>query len=283
MICQKNGYINAAKSTLAQLKQENIQGILDDAQKARIGVIEVKLNSQMGSVDNLCSLVANLNQIEKRDILVEIEQYGAFKRRAAIYFARLGNFEKAFECLDQANEGNSGNNTQYGKTNELFKHIVLLCQHPSTKIDLNAVSKSLSSIRKEYLGVVSPGGWYQANFERSAVATLFLEASYYLCANDVQMSEKGIRILTLAHLYNLKIGGNECAETYGEIINCTTNVRVKNLLAFAMRLDTRGQMVFQRWANNSKYKTLAKMAEHINNLFRSSIAERDFEINEIVK
>ncbi|MBK6641919.1 MAG: hypothetical protein IPG39_12175 [Bacteroidetes bacterium] len=80
--------------------------------------------------------------------------------------------------------------------------------------------------------------------------------------------------MTLAHLFNRRQGGNEKSETYGEIINCTSDYRVKNLLALAMRSDNESQKQFQRWVNQ-KYNLLPSITESFQIMSRQAIDMRE--------
>lgn len=276
MVCQKSGYINAALNCLKQLKMLEKSNVLSREEKFRIQSLEFKIYSQTGYTSGLSKIVESLNKYENK--FHDIEQFGAMKRREAIYYALVGNAKNALKSIRQAKDKRHVKGGRYNQTSEFFK---LLSQLGSSGFDINVVSKCLSNVRSVYLKPNLPEGEYQTNFEKSANAALFLESAYYLTSKHRDLISKGVKMLTIAHLLNLRLNGGIYSETYGEIIACTPDYRVKNLLGYAMRTDLQAQSIFQGWIN-TEYGLLSDMAKGVNDILRGSIVEREDKIRKLI-
>lgn len=276
MVCQKSGFINAAYNCLRHLKILETKKVLTTEEKIRIQTLEFKIYSQTGHVSGLSNIVDVLQKNDKK--FQKVNQFGAMKRREAIYYSLSGNFKKALNSIKEAKDEKNEKQGRYNQTSVFFK---LLSQLGADNNEMDVVSKNLSHVRSVYLRPNLPEGEYQTNFEKSANAALFLESAYYLTSKHRDLISKGVEMLTVAHLINLRLNGGVYSETYGEIIACTPDYRVKNLLGYAMRTDLQAQSIFQGWIN-TEYGLLSDLAKGVNDILRGSIIEREDKIRQLI-
>ncbi len=268
MICQKHGHITAAHDGLTKLyKNERWASIPEEAQ-IRLRTIALKLYSQIGSRERMLKEINFLFEETNLLHLNMIRQFGAAKRRQAVFFSLSSEMSSAKRCIEEANDVEYKNrNIRYTATNSLFLEITKLTIAGDRK--LKEASESLAMIRAQYLNGKHNSEWWQTNFHKCATATLFLEASYYLCGRKYISNslENGVKILTIAHLHNMRLRGNERSEVYAEIVRCTPDPKVRNIISLAMRDDYRAHEKYQNWLH-SKFDTLStqidKYMEEIN-------------------
>ncbi|MEP7122808.1 MAG: hypothetical protein ABJE95_17920 [Byssovorax sp.] len=279
IVCQKHGYISAALSSLTKLSRPEVLRGLSDIVRTQIAVIYLKVCSQVGSVHRLHKHLNALQENPSQELIVRNGQFGAVMRREAIFHALSQMPDKAQEAISLAADLNK-TDIHYQQTNVLFGEIAALPR--SGEKDLAQVSETLSRVRSSYLGSLSSGRWLQTNFEKCTLAALFLEASYYLCSGVPILIERGARTLTVAHLLNLRLGGNELSETYGEIVACTPDRRVKNVVALAMREDMTAQATFQRWVH-SRFANLPRVAQSCMGVLQLALGEREEALSKILR
>lgn len=279
MTCQKSGYIDAAFRCLKRLKDPGIFMQLNLHEQLWVLSIEMKLYSQTGSTADLAAVIPLCEDAGSRQLLQEINQFGAMKRREAIYHSLTGSPSAARQSIVASAAAEDSTNARHTQTNIFFD---LLSQLPCLQVDLGELSARLSHVRNIYLTPNLAEGPYQTNFEKSALAALFLEAAFYLSSKHATPMQKGAKILTIAHLLNLRLNGGIYSETYGEILACTSDFRVKSLLGFAMRTDDQAQDIFQRWVN-SRTGHLPSIAREVNGLFQQGIEHREKKIQKLLQ
>lgn len=265
MICQKHGYISAAQSGLQKLQSAEIYNEIEHESKIRIHTIALKIYSQIGSIKRMQSEIEFLLKEDNLFSLNRIRQFGAVKRREAIFYSLNSLIERAEKCIKEAGDSSLADDDHYSATNHLFLEISRLTQAHSK--NPNTTSESLAIIRNKFISGSQKSEWWQTNFYKCATATLFLEAAYFLCAASFKNNlESGIKILTVAHFLNMRLGGNERSEAYGEIVKCTPDKRVKNILCLAMRDDLRAHENYQNWLHANFGSLTKEIQGHISTL-----------------
>ena len=274
MICQKHGYTSAAHSGLERLRAPGTWKRIPQEAKTRLHVIALKLFSQTGSKERMREEISHLFSENNTNHLARIRQFGAAKRRQAIYHSLLNEFSAAEYCIDEAANHKNDHDAHYSATNALFLEISKLPTAETRKKE--QVSNSLAKIRREYLSGEDGAEWWQTNFQKCATATLFLEAAYCLCARKyrTEMLETGMKILTIAHLHNMRLGGNERSEAYGEIVKCTPDPLVRNILSLAMRDDNQAHEKFHNWIH-SNFESLSLEIRNYASTLRHPINESE--------
>ncbi len=283
IICQKEGYIDSALTILEKFQDKQILDKLNDIEKCRVYVTSLKLYSQIGSINRMSGVLDILNLKENQIILKDNNQFGAVKRREAIYFALQIKRESSKDSIALAIAGEGINpDEHYKNTNILFEFITeLRFGNELSQTKLEEISSKLSEVRKNYLSLGPHNNYWQTNLDKAAIAALFLEASFYLSRSEDALIKKGAKILTIAHLFNSWFGGNEISETYGEIVACTPDVRIKNIIALAMRTNTKSQFIFQRWIN-TKFRNLTEIAKSFTEIYRLDSKQRESEILKLI-
>lgn len=72
-----------------------------------------------------------------------------------------------------------------------------------------------------------------------------IEAAIQLVCYGVNNTESLIR-LSIAHLYNMRVGGSERSEGYVELIAFIAKKKIKDHLRLAMRIEVNGRKIFQK-------------------------------------
>lgn len=284
IICQKEGYIDSAHTLIEKLSEKNIREKMSEEHRIQVDVIALKVYSQIGSIDRATKLIANLNVNTKQSILKKnVKQFGAVKRREAIWNSLQNKPDQAYKCIEIAIDDESNrHDPHYKYTNILFKYIAMLSDiNGYSNEQLRKISQNLSEVRTAYLTSDPNENVWQTNFEKGAIAALYLESAYYLKTREDTLIKKGAYILAIAHFFNLWFGGNEASETYGEIVACSRDFKVKNIISLSMRQDSKSQFLFQKWYN-SKFNNLSEIAENFTQIFRLNIIERENEIQKLI-
>jgi hypothetical protein len=109
--------------------------------------------------------------------------------------------------------------------------------------------------------------WASIRPEKAAMALLYLEAVFYLKWGDYSELRRALMCLYIAHLLNLRAGGNEASEMYGEILAACDTPAHQSLVALAMRRDAEAVRRFQAfyirydWAQSVPQKVSAFLSE----------------------
>jgi hypothetical protein len=106
---------------------------------------------------------------------------------------------------------------------------------------LRELSVKLADLRKTYYFYTEDAEQKaQQNgirYEKSALALVYLEAAAYLKWGAREFRERIIKLLYIAHLLNVRIGGNESSELNGEILASCEEPPLRSVLSLAMRRD----------------------------------------------
>jgi hypothetical protein len=249
LICQKYGFIDDSLKALGSLKQERSWKLMEPSDQMRMRIVETKLLTQVGRFKQAKEegkkiLQEILAEPEKYESVVE-EQRGSLYRRIALAEVYLGEEKKIENAFKDANKSSGEETKEHSKaSNEIFQYIAKL-KIRNGCTDLTRLSAELSDVRKKYLNAAEKDSVWQANPEKSALAALFVEAASYLVASGNVRDPKGLNRLFIAHLYNIKIGGSERSEGYGELIAFIEDEKIKDLVRCAMRIDGFGKKAFQ--------------------------------------
>lgn len=243
MVAQKCGFIEFFDIARAELKIRK----LSEIDKFRVNVLELKVLSQCGNFCAAVSLAKQLRGKESAQFVATVNQYGAIERRLAVASAAVGDLETFKDAVHAARANIPPERADhYIQTNQLFEligqfHLFL----SESDFPLTEVSNTLSNVRREYLKQVnSDPKWWQLNLEKCSIAALFLEAAYLLDYGSRLQQTAGLKRLYAAHLMNNRFGGNECSETYGEILCAVKSIKVRAMIALAMGRDAECQIEF---------------------------------------
>ena len=135
----------------------------------------------------------------------------------------------------------------------------------------------LSEARGLYLSAATTHSVWRVNPEKSFLSALFSESALYLVYGSENDSRGWVRLIA-AHLFNIRVGGTERSEGFAELIHSIHDVRVKELLRLAMRMDGPGRVEFQRIANVSNRLECVQRCLEIQKL---PLPDRNKRLNEI--
>jgi hypothetical protein len=238
MIAQKAGYLDHLHHILNLINQGTKS--MKSIDLLRCLVTQLKAYSQSGKTKEALELSMLLLSAENKNRLIEIRQIGAVLRRQALAYAHSGKKDAVENSITEANSYKELlQDVHYSTTNKLFSNIskLTLCssQVQGLEIDLKEVAEELSIIRGAYFDLIrDQQEWWQSNFEKCAVATLFLESAFFLEMGNKAQRDRGLRALYLAHSLNLEFNGLETSETFGEIVNAVSDDKNRFLLCMAM-------------------------------------------------
>lgn len=284
MVAQKCGFIDFAHGAIDELLQRNESKGLGQEDLLRVSVVKLKYLTQVGDHCTARNLAQGLLSGQTVDMLRKIKQFGAVNRRLAISNSAVGDFEGANTYLQAAREAEQNKiDPHYKQTNEIFAWIALLHQSPDLiPGGMTGMAQTLSSVRRQYIAqMATKVEWWQTNLEKCAIAAIFLEAAFYLEFGGSQYEDDGMKCLYAAHLLNVRLGGNECSETYGEIVSAIRDRTTRLMMVLAMKRDMQGQIEFHNMIMN-KNKGVQKIGDTWLDLLRCDPIGREDVVQKIL-
>jgi hypothetical protein len=91
---------------------------------------------------------------------------------------------------------------------------------------------------------------------------------------------RGLIRLSIAHLHNIKVGGSERSEGYGELIAFIQDSTVKDLVRRAMRMDGPGRKDFQK---SSQLAHLLLKTQRSLEIFNLPVNRREDELQKVLR
>lgn len=265
LICQKYGFVDDAINALEQIKKTSYWNATMDIQdKLRMRIIEVKLLTQSGrfleaEVEINKIIMSEFSEID----LSYNEQFSSLCRRRALIEAfknyscdgekqKIKNWTEAEIWFNKARKNDydnfkkSSNKNQIhydleSATNDVFYYIAIIAK--GTQLSSGWQAK-LAEARKQFVAAASQNLLWKTNVEKSALTALFIEAAIDLLSNGEDYIP-GLMRLCVAHLFNIRIGGSERSEGYGELIAFMHDEKLQDLFRLAMRIDMHGRKTFQ--------------------------------------
>lgn len=253
LTAQKCGFLSLLDGIEQRLRSLDLSNAPLDLLNA-LDVISLKKSTQRGNMIGARRLIDKVDEQNRGEaVLIEnlgrIDQLKPFnRRRNLVIISETDPAIKKQEALESISQGSQSKNYN-SLTDGFFATVGLLfsLRHAASRSwILNPVSQWLRAIRQDYYELGdSQDLWMHAHREKAAIAALFLEAAFYLGGSKSQR-ELGLNKLYIAHLFNMRFGGNERSEGYGEVIWAAQNVAVRDIVACAMRRDPYHQAKFQR-------------------------------------
>ncbi|TQN55395.1 hypothetical protein FLX27_29815 [Agrobacterium tumefaciens] len=246
LAAQKSGFLRLFYSIEALLRDETKGVPLSSQASIWLQLLKLKCLSQVGDAETASHVAKSIMQSEGAEAaLAEFDQYHPFRRRLGLIEIAQGADRAGFRKL--AVNGFSKTPESYqGITYRYFLLVGALMKFK--RFDGKKISKigeRLKNVRRAYYSLkIDDDNWMHAHREKAAIAALFLEAAFYLKGGRGQKAI-GLRILYLAHLLNLRYGGNERSEGYGEILWASGPRYARDLIALAMRRDQQSRRLFQ--------------------------------------
>lgn len=278
LICQKYGFLDDAVYMISVLRQRDVWRKLSREDRIRVEVMQIKVHSQSGRFSEVKASGEALLAEYGMDGVAGSEMAASVFRRLALASAKSGDWEEAQDLLDQARSMTSPTDTLHANaTNDVFRHIAQLSRHAPSMTDTQW-RVSLASARSNYYHAAKGAPVWQANPDKSAIAALFVEAALHLDAKDLD-DPSGICRLYAAHLLNIRVGGTERSEGYGELIAFLDDSSTKDLFRRAMRMDGIGRRAFQR-VPHSMY--LLSEVQQVLEIFRYPILKRGDCLNKLL-
>ena len=282
VICQKYGFIAPAFKLLG-LTELTTDPNDDELFRIRAQVVRVKLFMQIGNFGAARDILVQL--MEKSTALSSIEQLGAMHRRSAVLFGCTDqriDMQKAVACARSARTDEPLTKAEITKC-DLFEEIARYAHGDFNDWDeCKKGSERLSNIRNSFF--VNSGatvGWAQLGAIKGAVAALLLETGMALGAADGRNNYRSRILLALVHMLGKRLGGNECAETFGEIIQLTKNPHLRDLMQFALRQDDAGRRAFLEWCDYADIDS-SRLAERCMLFLQTQNADKEEELTSII-
>jgi len=282
MVGQKYGFSSVFLQAEYALRNEGARLLLDN--DVRLSLFRLKHRTQVGDIVGALEVANRMNSDEVMQLLREIDQYCAFQRRLAICLAASGDREGFENAMARSEEDapNQDDREQYQNAiNLLWRHIGRL--HLGEQADhfpLETIASDLSQVRN-VLGSLESKVWWQSNLEKGAVAALYLEAAFFLLHGDRRQRMGGLDRLYLASLLNVRVGGHEQSEAYGEIVTGVSGSEVREGLLLAMRTDLVAQNEFQKLVAEKNPASVG-LVHRCLALLRSSRSARERELQELI-
>ncbi len=275
LICQKYGFLDDAVYILGILKKPKAWSKLNQGDRNRLKIIDIKILSQAGrfsEAKSACQEILAQHSPGENEVL---EMSASLYRRIALAHAHSGQWDAAEQAFAKANEHILPHDSHHGHaTNAVFRHIAQLSPF-APSMEEPTWRQAMSSARENYYLAAKSAPVWQANPDKSAIAALFVESALHLDAKNID-DTSGIRRLFAAHLLNMKVGGTERSEGYGELIGFITDPTLKDLFRRAMRMDGVGRRAFQRVPHSMHLLT---EVQGVLDVFRSPILKRGSVMN----
>jgi hypothetical protein len=255
-VAQKVGHTSEALRSL-NLAFKSTAGKNANLLLLRSSAVRIKILTQLG-------LFVHANEhLSSFDInkFSQISQDGAMHRRMALLQSVTCDVDVARKSIENAKlaHASAATSEYVHVTCELFG---LLIEYTNTQKNNQpscpTLPTKLSDLRKKFFEAPNKAKEFGLfNSEKGAVAALILDAASTLNSPYASVRRKAQIKLALAHMLKARIGGNETAETYGEILAVTADPYVRDLLVCALRRDYFGRQIFQRWCSLSNVDTHA--------------------------
>lgn len=245
LICQKYGFLDDAIYMLSLLQDESIVRKLSETDRIRLAVMRIKVHTQSGQFLQAEAEATQLVDRYAHQTLTASGMLPSVYRRLALSAAKRGSWSDAMHLFDTASSLSTGADAFHASaTNIVFRHIAQLSTGAPI---LNEPSwrASLANARADYYHASKDAPIWQANPDKSALSALFAEAALHLDSKGID-DPSGIRRLYAAHLLNIRVGGTERSEGFGELIAFIEDPLTKDLFRRAMRMDGIGRKAFQR-------------------------------------
>lgn len=224
---------------------------ISDSDIMLFDILRLKLLLQrgdwLGAIDSVKAIEGNA---DGGRLLIECGQSGAFVRRKALIGAYLS---KASIDINVKHAAESAGRSRYEVAAfELFREVASL--HAVDGVSLRSMTERLAAIRaKCYSTAETATQGDQSRNEKSAVALLFLEAAAYLKWGRRNERDRVMKLLYVAHILNVRLGGNESSELNGEILSAVTEPGHRTLLAIAMQRDDDGAILMRTLVANNEW------------------------------
>ncbi|MGN7713688.1 hypothetical protein [Agrobacterium radiobacter] len=245
LAAQKSGFLRLFYSIESLLKDASKGAPLVGETSIWLQLLKLKCLSQVGDGETAREVANSILNAEGAEAaLVKFDQYHPFRRRLGLIEIALGDDRAGFRKLIH---GFSKDRTSYqGITYRYFLMVGALMKFKRFDGEQSLkLASRMAQIRQDYYSLkIDDGNWMHAHREKAAIAALFLEAAFYLKGGRGQKAI-GLRVLYLAHLLNLRYGGNERSEGYGEILWASGPRYTRDLVALAMRRDQQSRRFFQ--------------------------------------
>lgn len=285
MVGQKYGYTDVFFQAARALNFGNGSSGLSATDNIRLKLFMIKHFTQVGDFVTALDEAQRLDSEQTRQSLKDMDQYCALQRRLAICFASIGDKAKCADAIAASEKDalNQDDRQPYQRAiNTLWSYIASLhLGDRADSIDLTAVARELSEVRA-VLGTLESNVWWQTNFEKGALAALFAEAAFFLVHGDRRQQSAGVDRLFLAGLLNVRIGGHEHSEAYGEIVAGVSNPDVREALILAMRTDVTAQIQFQNLVGAKNPSSIGLVHKCLA-LLHSSPATREAEMQKVLQ
>jgi hypothetical protein len=238
---QKCGFTQLFHATYRLLAADEVYTRLSGADRLQVEMLRLKMFSQLG---NFASARQQFELIRRlthgTSLLREIGQQGAYFRRLALFLTLDGQSEAATDIFNLAEKDAIDRKSGYHvQSCRLFRMIGRLLENDGARRSiLSDIAAELSDIRSEF-NKLKPleVRWTQTHAEKCAIATLYLDGAFHLKFGGRPDVDRGLKALYLAQLQNLKSGGNERSETYGEILWASNERWIESIIALSMRRD----------------------------------------------
>jgi hypothetical protein len=239
---QKCGFTQLFWGCYRLLTQEAVYSRLSGEHRLQVEMLCLKMLSQQGNFVLAKPQLARIESLTHgTSLLKEIGQQGAYYRRLALFRVAAGELREAEDAFGTAEQyAIDHKNAYHVQTNKLFRLIGALFQNDALENGaLGDKANELSEIRSKFGELISKGTlWTQTHLEKCAIAALYLDGAYHLKLGGAQDVDRGLKALYLAQLHNVRFGGNERSETYGEILWATDLRWIESVIALSMRRDT---------------------------------------------
>lgn len=239
---QKCGFIQLFDASYRLLTEETAFSRLSSDDRLQVEMLRLKVFSQLGNFVAAKAQFVRVTSLTHGTSLLEvIGQQGAYYRRLALFHVAAGDLREAERAFRTAEQYAIDQKSAYQiQTNKLFRLIGALFQNDALEDGaLEDKARELSEIRSHFGDLISKGTlWTQTHLEKCAIAALYLDSAYHLKLGGSKDVDRGLKALYLAQLQNVRFGGNERSETYGEILWATNLRWIESVIALSMRRDT---------------------------------------------
>jgi hypothetical protein len=241
-------------------------------------LLHLKLLLQRGA---WIGAAAQVKDIEKESdwsrLLGVHSQLGAYTRRKLLiraYSEQPNAIDIDLEVL--------GEDTRYQiAANDLFGQIALLYSSMSADA-LAKLSSKLTILRNIYYVDTENADSNEVRYEKSAIALLYLEAAAYLKWGSHDFRERVMKLLYVAHILNVRIGGNESSELNGEILNSCTEPAHRTILALAMRRDDDAIIRMREFVRQQHFSWAVAVGRNATESLSMRPKDRGKKISEII-
>lgn len=230
-ICQISGFARLFLRAYSMIAAERRKIAVRDF--AFFQVLSFKILIQRGAWNEARTRLQEIEAVSGwGNLLLHHHELGSLARRKMLLAAQDG--ERLPLRVDSRVRGEMARYEGYA--NELFTNIGALYGPPHES--LSDLSQKLEGLRKRFYTQSQQKTLMGS--EKSALALLFLEAVAYLKWGPRYTRERAFKLLYLAHILNIRVGGNESSELYGEILNSCVEPSLRSLVSLAMRRDDDG-------------------------------------------